>query len=80
MSTPGNEEVGVLRIDAQQLVANGPADDVRAEVERPDVVLDPFRHPYRASATASISTSAPDGSFATSTVERAGGVSPTCFA
>src|SRR5581483_5326716 len=29
---------------------------------------------------ASISTSAPDGSFATSTVERAGGMSPTCFA
>ena len=33
----------------------------------------------QASAIASISTSAPDGSLATSTVERAGGVSPTCF-
>ena len=32
-----------------------------------------------ARAIASISTSAPDGSFATSTVERAGGCSPTCF-
>src|SRR3954470_1215839 len=31
-------------------------------------------------ATASISTSAPEGSFATSTVERAGGRSPTCDA
>ena len=31
-----------------------------------------------ARATASISTSAPDGSLATSTVERAGGWSPTC--
>ena len=74
-----DEEVRVLRVDAQQLVANRPADDVRAEVERPDVVLDPLGHPYGASAIASISTSAPEGSFATSTVERAGGVSPTCF-
>ena len=36
------------------------------------------REAQSASAIASISTSAPDGSFATSTVERAGGVSPTC--
>ena len=32
------------------------------------------------SATASISTSAPEGSAETSTVERAGGASPTCLA
>jgi hypothetical protein len=75
----GNEEVCVLRLDAEQLVANRPADNVRAELERPHIVLDPFRHPYGASAIASISTSAPEGSFATSTVERAGGVPPTCF-
>ena len=38
----------------------------------------PFSRAYYRCAIASISTSAPDGSFATSTVERAGGRSPTC--
>ena len=76
MSTPGHEEVGVLRVAAEQLVAHRAADDVRVEPERRDVA--PRRAQTR--AIASISTSAPDGSFATSTVERAGGVVPTCAA
>ena len=40
----------------------------------------PFSRVVYRCAIASISTSAPDGSFATSTVERAGGRSPTCAA
>ena len=84
---PGDEEVGVLRRAAEQLVADGAADEVRIEPERADVVLDRLHlrivpadartATRQASAIASISTSAPDGSFATSTVDRAGGVSPT---
>ncbi len=35
-----NEEVGVLRLEAEQLVADGASDDVRVEAERADVVLD----------------------------------------
>ena len=34
MSTPGNEEVGVLRVEPEQLVAHRAADDVRVEPER----------------------------------------------
>jgi hypothetical protein len=39
----GNEEVGVLRVAAEQRVANGAADDVRVQAERPDVLLNPLR-------------------------------------
>ena len=35
-----HEEVGVLRLEAEQLVADGAADEVRVEPERADVVLD----------------------------------------
>ena len=72
---PGNEEVLVRVLDPEQLVAHGAADDVRVEPERADVVAGRGRHArilaaaapaavYRC-ATASISTSAPEGSFAT---------------
>ncbi len=94
---PGHEEVRVLRVEPEQLVAHGAADEVGVEPERADVLLDLLAHPAilagrrasssrcstvtsHASAIASISTSAPDGSFATSTVARAGGCSPTCCA
>ena len=70
----GHEEVRVLRVDAEQFVADRAADDVGVEPERADVLLDLLQTDE---AIASISTSAPDGSFATSTVDRAGGVSPT---
>ena len=79
---PGDEEVLVRVRQPEQLVADGAADDVGVEAERADVGADLGRHRrLRASvyrcATASISTRAPDGSFATSKVERAGGRSPT---
>ena len=86
---PGHEEVRVLRVEPEQLVAHGAADEVRVEPEPADVLLDLLAHPAilagpaeraYSSAIASISTSAPEGSFATSTVARAGGCSPTCFA
>ena len=72
-----DDEVRVLRLEPEQLVAHGAADEVGVERERADEVLDCAIHRY-ARATASISTRAPDGSLATSTVERAGGWSPTC--
>ena len=72
----GHEEVCVLRVATEQLVSHRAADDVGVEAERADVLLDLLQR----SAIASISTSAPDGSFATSTVDRAGGRSPTCDA
>src|SRR5690349_25106197 len=75
-----HEKVCVFRLDAQSLVPHRAADDVRPQIERAHVLLDALRHPEGASAIASISTRAPDGSFATSTVDRAGGVAPTCFA
>ena len=105
-----HEEVGVLRVEPEQLVAHGATDEVGVESERTHVILDflphrailagppgavtktsllrnpdvqwlpPRRTRYGPRATASISTSAPDGSFATSTVARAGGCSPTCLA
>ena len=88
-----DEEVLVGVLDPEQLVANGAADDVCVEAERADVLANRGGHGAdsagadhraapggRACAIASISTSAPEGSFATSTVERAGGRSPTCRA
>ena len=36
----GDEEVRVLRLEAEQLVANRTADEVRVEAERVDVVLE----------------------------------------
>ena len=82
-----DEEVGVLRVEPEQLVAHGAADEVGVEPERADVILDLLAHRAilaglreRQQCDASISTSAPEGSFATSTVARAGGCSPTCFA
>ena len=39
----GHEEVGVLRVDAEQLVAHGTADHVGVEPERADVLLDLLR-------------------------------------
>src|SRR5207253_7598177 len=39
----GNEEVSVLRLVPEQLVAHGAADDVRVQPERADIVLDCFR-------------------------------------
>ena len=90
---PGHEEVLVAVRNAEQLVADGAADDVGVDAERADVGADRGRHrldcdassgrrgeAYASAyvwATASISTSAPEGSFATSNVERAGGRSPT---
>src|SRR5207302_1276160 len=72
-----NEEVRVLGVLAEQLVADGAADEVRVEPEAPHPVFDDLA---QRCATASISISAPAGSFATSKVERAGGFAPTCFA
>ena len=82
---PGDEEVLVGVRDAEQLVAHRAPDDVRVEVERADVAADFGLHDRaryispgaQRWAIASISTSAPDGSFATWNVERAGGRSPT---
>jgi hypothetical protein len=68
-----DEEVRILRLAPEQLVADRAADNVGVEAERADVVLELFQ----SAAIASISTSAPDGSFATSTVDRAGGCPPT---
>ena len=81
----GNEEVLVRVLDAEQLVPDGAADDVGVEPERTDVAADLGGHGRLGSdaqrcAIASISTSAPDGSLATSNVERAGARSPTCLA
>ena len=86
----GNEEVLVGVREAEKLVAHRAADDVRVDPERADVGADRVGTggfgrrcgelaPYRC-ATASISTSAPEGSSATSNVERAGGRSPTQLA
>src|SRR5215203_4606505 len=82
-----NKEVRILRFEPEQLVADGAADEVGVEVERAHVVLDRPLHADNVerrrqgrAAIASISTSAPDGSFATSNVDRAGGRSPTCRA
>jgi hypothetical protein len=69
----GDEEVRVLCVAAEQRVADRAAYDVGVEAERADVVLDLLQ----SAAIASISTSAPEGSFDTSTVARAGGCSPT---
>ena len=41
----GHEEVGVLRVQPEQLVSHGAADDVGVEPERADVVLDLLPHP-----------------------------------
>src|SRR6476661_10682827 len=38
-----DEEVCVLRVDAEQLVADRAADDIRVELERADVLLDLLR-------------------------------------
>ena len=80
-----DDEVRVLVRDPEQVVAHGAADLPRVEVEAAHVVLGRSRrHPDLhapivtiGGAIASISTRAPDGSAATSTVERAGGRSPT---
>src|SRR5581483_11329464 len=40
----GNEEVGVLRLVTEQLVADRTADEVGVEPEPVDVVLDPLQH------------------------------------
>ena len=45
VSTPGHEEVGVLRVEPEQLVAHRAADEVGVEAERRDVVLDLLAHP-----------------------------------
>ena len=79
-STPGNEEVGVLRHSPELLVTHRAADEVRVERERAHVVLDRLHGQRYARAMASISTSAPAGSLPTSTVERAGGVAPMWLA
>ena len=42
---PGHEEIRVLRVEAEQLVAHGAADEVGVEPERADVVLDLLTHP-----------------------------------
>ena len=75
----GDEEVLVRVLDPEQLVADRAADDVGVEAERADVAADlgghgrsDAAHAQRC-AIASISTSAPAGSLATSNVERAGG-------
>src|SRR5439155_643685 len=88
-----DEEIRVLRVEPEQLVADGAADEVRVEPERADVVLDLLLHVLIVPATgnrtafdqrrqrvaiASISTRAPEGRAATPTVERAGRSSPTC--
>ncbi len=75
-----NEEVGVLRLSPEQLVAHCSADEVR--VERRASARSPRSPSWAiyASAMASISTSAPAGSLPTSTVERAGGVAPMWLA
>jgi hypothetical protein len=39
----GDEEVGVLRLAAEQRVAYRTTDDVGVEPERPDVILDRLR-------------------------------------
>ena len=75
----GDEEVGVLRVEAEQLVADRAADEVGVEAERADVVLDLLPHVLEGSDRFDLDERA-RGSFATSTVERAGGWSPTCFA
>ena len=83
-----HEEVLVRVRQAEELVADGASDHVGVEAEPADITADGSRHarhcrrsrpgpPHQMWATASISTSAPDGSFATSNVERAGGRSPT---
>src|SRR5207248_1730681 len=67
--------------ETEQLVADGAADEIRVEPQRADVVLYGLHGAAQSvSATASISTSAPEGSFATWNVERAGGALPTCRA
>ena len=72
-----DQKVGVLRVEPEQLVADGAADEVRVEPQRADVVLDLPLHSAQTEAIASISTSAPEGSAEISTVERAGRSSPT---
>ncbi len=79
-----HEKVGVLGVEPEDLVADRSPDEVGVELQRRHVLLESLQHAailaacrQSASATASISTSAPDGSFATSNVDRAGGVSPT---
>jgi hypothetical protein len=85
----GDEEVLVGVLDPEQLVTHRAAHDVGVEPERADVAAGRGRHarilaaPAAASyrcAIASISTSAPEGSFATWNVDRAGGRSPTRLA
>ncbi len=39
---PRHEEVGVLRLEPEQLVANGPADEVGIEPKQAHVILDLF--------------------------------------
>ncbi len=41
----GHEEIRVLRVEAEQFVAHGAADEVGVEPERADVVLDLRTHP-----------------------------------
>ena len=39
-----DEKVGVLRLEAEELVADGAADEIRVQPERADVVLDRAEH------------------------------------
>ncbi len=82
-----DEEVGVLRLEPEQLVADGAADEIRVEVQAADVLLELLPHePILAAATATdvrllrSRRARPTEASATSTVERAGGRSPTCAA
>ena len=80
-----HEKVFVRMLDSEELVAHRSPDDVRVEAERADVASDLGRHGRaryispcaQRCAIASISTRAPDGSWATWNVDRAGGRSPT---
>ena len=88
-STPGTRKSSSVCGDAEQLVAHGAADDVGVEPERADVAADRGRHAGDRATTAGARgglevarsprsrPARPTGSFATSTVERAGGRSPT---
>src|SRR5437773_9334961 len=73
-----DDKIRVLGLAPEQLVAHRAAHEVRVELQPSHEVLDFLVHYCR--AIASISTSRPGGSFATSKVERAGGWSPTCLA
>src|SRR3954469_22954005 len=41
---PWHEEVRVLRVDAEELVAHRPADEIRIEVQAADVLLELLPH------------------------------------